>query len=134
MTSREGVEEKRRLCAWTMTLDGVALDVLPRRGWRDEARYRNQGSLGKSELADHPLRGADEVGVEGDGGRQGGELVPRQLPVAHAVRHRLLRDRVHGHGREPLRFRALRDGAAGLLTAPGGRPDLRWPPAVQARP
>ena len=61
------------------------------------------------------------------------QLGPRELAVADAVRHRVLRDRVHGDRREQVRPRALRHGAHELLAAPGGRADLRRPRAVQAR-
>ena len=56
-----------------------------------------------------------------------------ELALADAVRHRLLRHRVHGHRGEPVRPRALRHGAAELLAPPGRRADLRRPAAVQAR-
>ncbi len=55
-----------------------------------------------------------------------------QLALAHAVRHRLLRHRVHGDGRQPVRPRPLRDGADELLAPPGRRADLCRPAAVQA--
>ena len=61
------------------------------------------------------------------------QLGARQLALADAVRHGLLRHRVHGHRGEPLRPRAVRHGAHELLAAPGGRADLRRPRAVQAR-
>src|SRR4051812_28733995 len=61
-----------------------------------------------------------------------GELGARELAVADAVRHRLLRDRVHGDGGQRFRPRAIRHGAHELLAAPGGRADLRRTCAVQA--
>ena len=45
----------------------------------------------------------------------------RQLPVADAVRHGLLRDRVHGDRGQRVRSRAIRHGAHELLPAPGRR-------------
>ena len=61
------------------------------------------------------------------------QLGPRELAVADAVRHRVLRHRVHGDRGEQVRPRALRHGAHELLAAPGRRADLRRPRAVQAR-
>ena len=60
------------------------------------------------------------------------QLGPEQLALADAVRHGLLRHRVHGHRREPVRHRPLRHGAPELLASPGRRADLRRPAAVQA--
>jgi NADH ubiquinone oxidoreductase subunit len=61
------------------------------------------------------------------------ELGPCELALADAVRHRVLRDRVHGHRRQPLRSRAIRDGANELFASSGGRADLRRTRSVQAR-
>src|SRR5687768_4586570 len=68
-----------------------------------------------------------------DAARLPRELGPRELALADAVRHRVLRDRVHGHRGGAVRSRALRHGAHVLLAAPGRRADLRRPRAVQAR-
>ena len=72
-------------------------------------------------------------GLGHDAPRLPRQLGPRELAVADAVRHRLLRDRVHGDRGEQVRPRALRHGAHELLAAPGRRADLRRPRAVQAR-
>ena len=40
------------------------------------------------------------------------QLGPVELALAHAVRNRLLRHRVHGHRGQPVRPGPLRDGAA----------------------
>ena len=40
------------------------------------------------------------------------QLGPQELALADAVRHRVLRDRVHGDRGEQVRSRALRHGAA----------------------
>ena len=61
------------------------------------------------------------------------QLGTQELAVADAVRHRVLRDRVHGDRGEQVRPRALRHGAAGVLAASGRPADLRRPRAVQAR-
>src|SRR5438876_2318893 len=66
---------------------------------------------------------ASEVVAAGGGGHE-----------LDAVRDRVLRHRVHGHRRQPLRLRSLRHGTAGVLASTGGRPDLRRPAALQAGP
>ena len=48
----------------------------------------------------------------------------KSLDLADALRHRLLRHRVHGPDRLPLRPRPLR-GRGPALLAPAGRPDVR---------
>ena len=67
-----------------------------------------------------------------DAARLPRELGARQLAVADALRHGLLRDRVHGDRGERLRPRALRHGADELLAAAGRRAHLRRPSSVQA--
>ena len=51
---------------------------------------------------------------------RGGEVGPQVVALAHALRHRLLRHRVHGVHRLPLRHRPLRRRGAALLAR--GRP------------
>ena len=56
--------------------------------------------------------------------RRGRQVGTALLDLADAVRHRLLRDRVHGAVGLALRHRPLRRRGAALLAAPG-RPDVR---------
>ena len=56
--------------------------------------------------------------------RRGRQVGPALVDLADAVRHRLLRHRVHGAVGLALRHRPLRRRGAALLAAPG-RPDVR---------
>jgi hypothetical protein len=55
----------------------------------------------------------------GDSTRFPRQLGPRELFVANAFRHRVLRDRIHGDGRERFRPGAIWHGADELFTETG---------------
>ena len=59
--------------------------------------------------------------------RRAGQLVPQEQPLAAAVRHRLLRHRVHGHRRQQVRHRPLRRGGDAVQPAAGRPADRRRP-------
>ena len=101
----------------------------------DEAAARIRAEVGAPALADQ-----GPVQVRGRGrrpraegrahdARQGGRVGSDELDVAGHVRPRVLRDRDDVDRREPLRHRALRDGAVPRLAAPG-RPADRVGPRV----
>src|ERR1051326_778164 len=110
--SKEGNSPARRL-SWQRGTDTspfsafcgnspVTIEGYECRGTRDQERARK--------FLHHHLSLADQLG-------------PQEFALALSVRHRMLRNRIHGGGVRALRYRAVRIGSSPFLAETGGRAD-----------